>query len=89
MVVIACKCQKINEANATTTTILLQNLGRFIKWKPIFDKHMILMQQTEARAPRLTAAEFFMIDYTMLFTFINILINYIIVIVQFSLTIKQ
>lgn len=77
-------CEKVVDEGKKTITLSYKALYRYSNVPAIREKLFILAQQATARCPQFTAAGFFSVDFSMLFTFVNLITTYVIVIIQFS-----
>lgn len=82
--VIAVVCEKVVNEGKKTMTLAYGALYRYGNVPGMKEKFFVLAQQATARSPRFSAAGFFYVDIAMLFTFINLITTYCIVIIQFS-----
>lgn len=77
-------CEKVNDEGTKTITIAYKTLARYINIAYIRERLFIFAQQTTALYPQFSAVGFFNVDFAMLFTFINLITTYVIVVIQFS-----
>ena len=80
--VIAIICQKINAENDCTLSIVSNLCANFGIETEVYMKLSILSQQSKHYFTKINAAGCFNVDFTMLFLFINLLISYVIIILQ-------
>ncbi|XP_065157233.1 putative gustatory receptor 28a [Atheta coriaria] len=83
-IIVAAMCQKVVYEADKTITLSYKALYHYSNMPVMKQKLFILSQQTAARCPQFTAAGFFSVDNSMLFTFVNLITNYVIVFIQFS-----
>ncbi|XP_017770538.1 PREDICTED: uncharacterized protein LOC108558213, partial [Nicrophorus vespilloides] len=75
-VLIAVMCESVTEEGRQLIKNSYGALNRFSYHQSIKEKLFILAQQTNARYPIFTAAGFFKVDYSILFTFLNLIATY-------------
>lgn len=83
-VAVAAMCEKVNDEGTKTITIAYKTLARYINIAYIRERLFIFAQQCTALYPQFSAVGFFNVDFAMLFTFINLITTYVIVVIQFS-----
>lgn len=77
-------CKQVTDEGKISITLAFKAVQRYNNIPAMREKLLILGEQATGRCPQFTAAGFFKVDFSMLFTFINLITTYIIVIVQFS-----
>lgn len=77
------KCEHLLHQRVIMINLLQKVFYRYSKYPGLANKLNILMQQTTSNI-NFTAAGFFDLNYAMLFTFLNMIITYLIVIIQFN-----